>query len=334
MDISKDSPPKSTEPAAPETLVSRTLLESLRSYPDADVRFTYDFRHRGSVEVELRNVQRALSNIVVNAIQAMKHRGNISFATSDVVEQGRAYIVFQVGNDGPGIPQNDLTSLFDPFFTRNKPSGTGLGLAIAHRVVTAHGGSIRCTSNRDRAVVFEFTLPASPIVLSDPPKLPAHSSDFVPRFANPAVRGEPFETKRAGLPEIAIVDDSRAFLMGWRTALADSASTREFASPEAFWAELGENQPAFNRLWAVVTDYRFANSRQTGVTFARELKARRSDLLVFISTSGYLSSREVGGSVDAVLDKGEELSYASLLAAMASRAEPVGFSSSKHALPT
>lgn len=334
MDISKDSPPNSTEPTAPETLVSRTLLESLRSYPDADVRFFYDFRHEGSVNVELRNVQRALSNIIVNAIQAMKHRGKISFATCNLVEEGRPFIVFKVGNDGPGIPQADLASLFEPFFTRNKSSGTGLGLAIAHRVVTAHGGTIRCSANQDRAVTFEFTLPASPIVLSDPPKLPAHSADIAPRLADSAVRGAPLGPTRLDLPQIAIVDDSRAFLMGWRTALADSAATREFTSPEAFWAELGADSGAFDRLWAVVTDYRFANSRQTGVTFARELKARRSDLLVFISTSGYLSSREVGSAVDAVLDKGEELSYASLLAAIASRAQPIGFSSFKHALPT
>jgi hypothetical protein len=56
--------------------------------------------------------------------------------------------------------------LFDAFFTNGKKSGTGLGLAIAHKLVTAHGGRIWCTSSvtpehPEGKVEFFFTLPVS-----------------------------------------------------------------------------------------------------------------------------------------------------------------------------
>ena len=65
-----------------------------------------------------------------------------------------------VGNSNSFIASEDLAKIFEAFFTNGKSDGTGLGLAICHKFVTAHGGTIRCVSDRDKGTEFIFTLPA------------------------------------------------------------------------------------------------------------------------------------------------------------------------------
>lgn len=65
-----------------------------------------------------------------------------------------------VSDDGPGIPSADLPQVFDPFFsTRRKQGGTGLGLSITHRIVTAHGGTIRVASAPGQGTIVSIELP-------------------------------------------------------------------------------------------------------------------------------------------------------------------------------
>jgi signal transduction histidine kinase len=62
-----------------------------------------------------------------------------------------------IRDNGTGIPHEILTSLFEPFVTKNKYNGTGLGLAIVKQYVNAHGGNITATNNK--GAVFTITLP-------------------------------------------------------------------------------------------------------------------------------------------------------------------------------
>jgi signal transduction histidine kinase len=324
MEFSTGATEAHREVVLPEAILGAALFETLRSYPTADVRFEYDLAHDGAVEVDPKKVQRVMSNIIANAVQAMDHRGCLTFSTSQVVDGGRPFVAMIIANDGPPIPEGDHASLFDPFFTRNKPSGTGLGLAIAHRVITGHGGTIECVAMRGRGAAFRFTLPAvaRPRKLPSAPALPSHSEEITsgaapcPRTSSPPPPSVgPKDQNDPKLPVVAIVDDSRAFLMGWQTALAGSAAAHLFTSPEAFWQAVEEGPDLLTRLEAVVTDYRFGNSRQTGVSFARVLKRRRPNLPVFMSSSGYVSRREIEGVIDMELDK-EAVSWSALSAAL------------------
>lgn len=65
-------------------------------------------------------------------------------------------VVVTVRDTGPGIAEDDIDRIFNPFFT-TRNTGTGLGLAIVHRIVDAHGGTI--AAHNDRGAVFELTLP-------------------------------------------------------------------------------------------------------------------------------------------------------------------------------
>jgi signal transduction histidine kinase len=65
-------------------------------------------------------------------------------------------IVLTVRDTGPGIADDDVDRIFNPFFT-TRNTGTGLGLAIVHRIVDAHGGTIAV--HNDGGAVFELALP-------------------------------------------------------------------------------------------------------------------------------------------------------------------------------
>jgi hypothetical protein len=105
------------------------------------------------------------------------------------------------------------------------------------------------------------------------------------------------------LPEIALVDDSRAFLLGWRATLKGKARLHFFTSPQAFWAAADRDATLLARLAVLVTDYRFSSSSHDGATFALALRARRADLRILLASSGAFTEREVAGTFDAVLDK-------------------------------
>ncbi|MHA0111243.1 sensor histidine kinase, partial [Klebsiella pneumoniae] len=79
--------------------------------------------------VHVQKVGRVFSNIVGNAVQAMRQKGRIWFRT----RERDGLIEFCVGNAGSVIPAESLSKLFEAFFTSGKKGGTGLGLAIAQK---------------------------------------------------------------------------------------------------------------------------------------------------------------------------------------------------------
>jgi two-component system sensor kinase FixL len=60
---------------------------------------------------------------------------------------------------GPGIDENNIDSLFEPFYT-TKPDGLGMGLSISQRIIKDHGGTMEASNNREGGATFAFTLPA------------------------------------------------------------------------------------------------------------------------------------------------------------------------------
>jgi two-component system sensor histidine kinase HydH len=67
-------------------------------------------------------------------------------------------IIIEVSDTGCGINQEDLSDIFEPYFT-TKLSGTGLGLAIVHNIVKAHKGRIETVSHPGSGTVFKIFLP-------------------------------------------------------------------------------------------------------------------------------------------------------------------------------
>ena len=95
-------------------------------------------------------------NLLLNAGHAIGERGVISIASGSA--DGEAWI--EIGDTGPGIPQELLQRIFDPFFT-TKPAGkgTGLGLSISYSIVAKHHGRIDVDSRPDEGSRFRIVLP-------------------------------------------------------------------------------------------------------------------------------------------------------------------------------
>lgn len=105
------------------------------------------------VDVDAPQIEGALLNLVLNAIDATPTGGSVKLNASLTGN----VLSIEVEDSGPAIPESDLPQIFEPFFT-TKPSGTGLGLAIARRAAIAHGGDLQLTQNRDGCVTFSMTL--------------------------------------------------------------------------------------------------------------------------------------------------------------------------------
>jgi PAS domain S-box-containing protein len=100
----------------------------------------------------------ALSNLIINAVQAMPQGGNL-YLSASAVSSDTVCIV--VKDTGEGISAEDLERVFTPFYT-TKASGTGLGLSIVQKIVESHGGSIEIRSEVGVGTEVRITLPVHP----------------------------------------------------------------------------------------------------------------------------------------------------------------------------
>jgi len=97
-------------------------------------------------------------NIILNAAQAMEDNGGI---ISISVEERDDFVAFIFDDEGPGIPENVISSIFDPFYTTKAAGkGTGLGLSIAANTVADHGGSIEAENREGGGARFTVLLKA------------------------------------------------------------------------------------------------------------------------------------------------------------------------------
>jgi Signal transduction histidine kinase len=146
------------------------LIELLKSLVD-DAQF--EARDSGSmIELQLDNalnegiiiqsrgelLLRAFDNLIRNALQ---HAGRGCHIEISVYQESPELLDIEIADDGPGIAENDLESIFEPFFRSNNNPGEGLGLAITKRAIEAHGGSIRAHNRPSGGLCMQVKLPCT-----------------------------------------------------------------------------------------------------------------------------------------------------------------------------
>lgn len=101
---------------------------------------------------------RALSNVMLNAVDACKDGGTVGVRVRRADHAGRDAVEVAVSDTGCGISPDRLSRIWDPYVT-SKPGGTGLGLAIARQAVLAHHGSVSANSRLGAGTEIRFVLP-------------------------------------------------------------------------------------------------------------------------------------------------------------------------------
>lgn len=184
-----------------------------------------------AVSVDPLEIERALVNLVVNARDVMPSGGVVGITTASRTFADATQVEISVADQGPGIDEQDLPHIFEPFYTtRTAAGGTGLGLATVQGTAVQHGGSVRVQSSPHGGSIFTLILPAATAKASlrslgtEPA---SRSSDLGRRLRFLIVDDEPM-----------VADVARRILE------AEGHAVRATSQPEealALWREIGAN---------------------------------------------------------------------------------------------
>ena len=112
-----------------------------------------------TIEADPELLHRAISNLVLNAMDAMEQGGTLTLRTRRA--EGKAII--EVADTGSGLTPEECARIFTPYYT-SKQHGTGLGLAIVQSVISDHGGRISVRSEPGRGTTFVIEVPRHPAI--------------------------------------------------------------------------------------------------------------------------------------------------------------------------
>ena len=148
-------------PLRAQTVQLNELVGSVLDFLDpqcaaAEVELARDFADGlPPVALDPNQFAQAVQNLVLNALQAIGSGGRITVTTA-YADGG---VSLSIADDGPGIPEDIQSKIFDVFFT-TRQSGTGLGLNIVSRIVEEHGGTLTLDSAPGAGATFRIALPA------------------------------------------------------------------------------------------------------------------------------------------------------------------------------
>lgn len=155
-------PPKLTiQSISPSDVVDRTL--TLLSHRLASYEVSVALNRKAPlprISGDPEQLKEVLVNLMENSCQALEGKpGRIELSESlDLSDTRPPMVCIRLEDSGPGIPENLLPRIFDPFVT-TKEDGTGLGLSIAYRIIENHGGTLTVTSEPGKGACFEIRLP-------------------------------------------------------------------------------------------------------------------------------------------------------------------------------
>ncbi len=123
------------------------------------------------VEIDSAQIKKVIGNIVQNAVEAMPQGGSIHLSAENrhITEKDRinikkgSYLKISIRDSGHGIKPENLSRIFDPYFTTKKTSGRkglGLGLSLCYSIMKNHNGSITVESEPGRGTAFHIFIPA------------------------------------------------------------------------------------------------------------------------------------------------------------------------------
>jgi len=137
--------------AAITDLVKEAVVVYQRKCQEAGITVDLKFHSNRILTVRKGEMMQVISNLIANAIYAMPTGGVLSIATEDTEVRNVSGVSLTVTDTGVGIPQENLSRIFEAFFTTRTSIGTGIGLFVVKQFVEGHGGTIQVESCTDGA---------------------------------------------------------------------------------------------------------------------------------------------------------------------------------------
>jgi len=157
------------EPLLAQDMIRKVTAGLSRAADDKDISLSWSVEPGLPVpDVDLNMIERALTNLVSNAIKYTPEGGTVNVTASkgspdNNLTPAPDWLEIAVSDNGPGIPPEDVEAVFDLYHRAGNASGvegTGLGLAIVKAVCEAHGGSVSLSSDEDNGSLFTMRLPS------------------------------------------------------------------------------------------------------------------------------------------------------------------------------
>ena len=148
-------------------LLEETLVLLEKKMRQLRIRITKSFDDSlPRIKARADQLRQVFLNLIINAQQAIEGDGEIVISTSRYEQALQPSILIQLTDTGVGIAEDDLTRIFDPFFSTGK-KGTGLGLWVTQDIVRQHGGRIEVTSEVGRGTIFNIVLQVESPILEE-----------------------------------------------------------------------------------------------------------------------------------------------------------------------
>lgn len=253
--LSSDS---AIQPTLIPSLIASIVSEKRTEYRDnsnIEIDFSFSSENYGLYSnVAPSDLKRIISNIINNAVEAIGTKAGL--VSVKVGTNGGSNYIY-INDNGQGMNEDTLRSIFDEGFSSGKIDGTGIGLYHARETLKEWGGKIECESSIGKGATFSIAIPQT-----------SAPSDFVASI----------ELDKTS--EIVIVDDDSSIHQVWKGRL-ESLGLRHlnvstFSSPKVFKTWI-ENNKSDKQIFFV--DYEFLGSELTGLDLIKFIGAAKSYLI-------------------------------------------------------
>ena len=149
------------KPVNVNTIVEDTLLLLNRQLQRANVETITDLRPLPDAVIAADQIRQVLSNLVINAKDAMPNGGKLRLRTRHIPGKDdlRGWVRIIIADTGTGISREMIRTIFEPFVTTKGEKGTGLGLWIVKGIIQNHAGKLSVRSSQGKGTVFKIDLP-------------------------------------------------------------------------------------------------------------------------------------------------------------------------------
>jgi two-component system NtrC family sensor kinase len=158
LDFARESKPQK-RPCNINNLILHTLSLVERQAVFQNIRMVKNLAPQVPIILlDANQIQQVFMNVLLNAADAMPQEGTLTIASN--LPAGDSFVQVKFTDTGCGIPEENLSRIFDPFVTTNpKKKGTGLGLAVSYGIIERHRGRIEVQSEVGRGTTIAIHLP-------------------------------------------------------------------------------------------------------------------------------------------------------------------------------